>query len=92
MGGDPLEQTEANFFEFFGVARLQALFLKILDTSMSDAVHQSYSATVDRDSIEAGSECLAYLDVEVFVNLDRLAEGEDILHNRGQLPHVPYPL
>jgi hypothetical protein len=40
----------------------------------------------------AGSDWVAHLDVEVFVNLNRLAKHEDVLHDGGKLPHIPYPL
>ena len=31
---------------------------------------------------------VAHLDVEILVNFDRLAEGEDVLHDTCELPHT----
>ena len=33
---------------------------------------------------------IMYLDVEIFVNPDRFTKHEDILHDGGKLPHIPY--
>jgi hypothetical protein len=44
-----------------------------------------------RDRAVDGLE-MSYLDVKVIIDLDSLSEHEDVLHDRGELPHVPYPL
>jgi hypothetical protein len=38
----------------------------------------------------SGSEWVTYLNVEVVVKFDSLAESMNVLHHTGEFPHVSY--
>lgn len=39
---------------------------------------------------QAGNDRVAYLDVEIAVNLDSLPKYVDVLHDACELPHISY--
>ena len=81
MRGDPFQQGKADFFQFLRVTWYQTFGFKILLSS-----NKSFRAShILRDDSTSMCDCIelmgvAYLDIEVLVNLERLAEEEYELH------------
>lgn len=87
MRRDVFEELEGDMREFVRRSGLQALGFELLVMPVI-SIHLYQSCHGSTQDIVDARGGVAYLDVEVVVDLDNVPEHEDVLHEAGKLPHV----